>query len=83
MFLQRYFQGVLFKWALFVFLSQNEDTKEKKKTPSGKVHEVTEKTSQTKGPVISRSDDASAVRDSCKDKKQQGNQKPVDKIKGR
>ncbi|KAM6377190.1 E3 ubiquitin-protein ligase RNF213 [Pluvialis apricaria] len=62
--------------------SKNEDAKEEQKTPSRKVHEVTEKTNQTKGPVISINDEASAVTDSCKDKKQQGNKKPVDRIKG-
>ncbi|XP_075025423.1 E3 ubiquitin-protein ligase RNF213 isoform X2 [Calonectris borealis] len=60
--------------------SKNEDTKEKKKGPSEKVHEATEKTCQTKGPEVARKDDASAVTDSCKDKKPQRNQKPVDKI---
>ncbi|KAK4812085.1 hypothetical protein QYF61_026917 [Mycteria americana] len=72
--------GLLSNWALSVFLSQNEDTKEKKKTLTEKVHEVTEKTNQTKGPEAARKDDASAVTDSRKDKKQQRNQKPVDKI---
>ncbi|KFW06887.1 E3 ubiquitin-protein ligase RNF213, partial [Fulmarus glacialis] len=52
----------------------------KKKSPSEKVHEATEKTCQTKGPEVARKDDASAVTDSCKDKKPQRNQKPVDKI---
>ncbi|KAM6119107.1 E3 ubiquitin-protein ligase RNF213 [Phoenicopterus ruber ruber] len=32
--------------------SQNEDAKEKKKTPSERVHEATEKASQTKGPEV-------------------------------
>ncbi|XP_068269102.1 E3 ubiquitin-protein ligase RNF213 [Nyctibius grandis] len=61
--------------------SRNEDTKEKKQTPSEKVHEITEKSSQTKGPEVARKGDASAVTGSCKDKKQQRNQKPMDKIK--
>ncbi|KFM05866.1 E3 ubiquitin-protein ligase RNF213, partial [Aptenodytes forsteri] len=52
----------------------------KKETPGEKVHEVTEKASQTKGPEVAKKDDASAVTDSRKDKKQQRNQKPVDKI---
>ncbi|KAM9281709.1 E3 ubiquitin-protein ligase RNF213 isoform 3-T4 [Morus bassanus] len=60
--------------------SKNEDTNKEKKTPHERAHEVTEKTSQTKGPGIARKDHASAVTDSCKDKKQQKNQKPVDKI---
>ncbi|XP_069729030.1 E3 ubiquitin-protein ligase RNF213 [Phaenicophaeus curvirostris] len=72
--------------------SKNEDGKEKKKTPNEKVDkvtektsptkrpEVTEKTSLTKGPEVSRRDYASAVTNS-KDKNQQRNQKPVDKIK--
>ncbi|XP_054702200.1 E3 ubiquitin-protein ligase RNF213 isoform X2 [Grus americana] len=61
--------------------SKNEDPEQKKKTPSEKVHEVAEKTSQTKGPQLARKDDASAVTGSHKDKKQQRNQNPVDKIK--
>ncbi|KAM6050451.1 E3 ubiquitin-protein ligase RNF213 isoform 2-T2 [Chlamydotis macqueenii] len=61
--------------------STNEDTKEKKTTPSEKVREVTEKRSQTKEPEVARKDYASAVRDSHKDKKQERNQEPVDKIK--
>ncbi|KFV01277.1 E3 ubiquitin-protein ligase RNF213, partial [Tauraco erythrolophus] len=60
---------------------QNEKTEEKKETPSEKVHKVTEMTSQTKGPEIAKKDDASAVTDSHKDKKQQKNQKPVNKTK--
>ncbi|GAB0197590.1 E3 ubiquitin-protein ligase RNF213 [Grus japonensis] len=60
---------------------RNEDPEQKKKTPSEKVHEVAEKTSQTKGPQLARKDDASAVTGSHKDKKQQRNQNPVDKIK--
>ncbi|XP_074967750.1 E3 ubiquitin-protein ligase RNF213 [Phalacrocorax aristotelis] len=59
--------------------SKKEDTKEKK-TPHEKVHEVTGKASQTKGPEAARKDHASAVTDSRNDKKQQKNQKPMDKI---
>ncbi|KFZ51558.1 E3 ubiquitin-protein ligase RNF213, partial [Antrostomus carolinensis] len=55
----------------------------KKKIPSEKVHEVTEKASQSKGPNVARKDGASAATDSCKDKKTQRNQKPVDKVKER
>uniref|UniRef100_A0A8B9Z5U4 RING-type E3 ubiquitin transferase n=1 Tax=Buteo japonicus TaxID=224669 RepID=A0A8B9Z5U4_9AVES len=58
-----------------------EVTKEEKKTPSEKMHEVTEKRSQTKGPEVARKDGASTVAGSCKEKKQQRNQKPVNKVK--
>ncbi|XP_074900257.1 E3 ubiquitin-protein ligase RNF213 isoform X2 [Buteo buteo] len=61
--------------------SKNEVTKEEKKTPSEKMHEVTEKRSQTKGPEVARKDGASTVAGSCKEKKQQRNQKPVNKVK--
>ncbi|XP_074703437.1 E3 ubiquitin-protein ligase RNF213 isoform X1 [Strix aluco] len=61
--------------------SRNEETKQKKKTPSEKTQEATEKGSQTKGSQAARKDDASAVTNGRKDKKQQTNQKPVDKIK--
>ncbi|XP_065503793.1 E3 ubiquitin-protein ligase RNF213 [Caloenas nicobarica] len=57
------------------------DTKEKKKTQGEKVHTTTEKASQTKGSEAASKNDASAVTDSGKDKKQQKNQKPVDKAK--
>uniref|UniRef100_A0A8C4TU02 RING-type E3 ubiquitin transferase n=1 Tax=Falco tinnunculus TaxID=100819 RepID=A0A8C4TU02_FALTI len=70
------FQGLLFNWVLPIFLLQNEDTKEKKTTPG----EVTEKASQTKGPKAARKVNASAVTESCKEKKQQRNQQPVDKV---
>uniref|UniRef100_A0A8B9MD47 RING-type E3 ubiquitin transferase n=1 Tax=Accipiter nisus TaxID=211598 RepID=A0A8B9MD47_9AVES len=50
-------------------------------TPSEKMHEVTEKASQTKGPEVARKDGASTVAGSCKEKKQQRNQKRVDKVK--
>ncbi|XP_040438107.1 E3 ubiquitin-protein ligase RNF213 isoform X1 [Falco naumanni] len=56
--------------------TKNEDAKEKKTTPG----EVTEKASQTKGPKAARKVNASAVTDSCKEKKQQRNQQPVDKV---
>ncbi|KAM6344814.1 E3 ubiquitin-protein ligase RNF213 isoform 2-T4 [Alca torda] len=62
--------------------ADSEGKKEKKKTPSEKVDEVAEKTSQTKGPETSRNYGASAVTESVKDEKQQGNQKLVDEIKG-
>lgn len=78
-----YCHSHLFSWALSVFLSQNEDAKEKKKIPSEKVHEVPEKASQSKGPNVAKKDGASAATDSCKDKKKQRNQKPVEKIKER
>lgn len=52
-------------------------------TPSEKMHEVTEKASQTKGPEVARKDGASTVAGSCKEKKQQRNQKRVDKVKER
>ncbi|XP_049669068.1 E3 ubiquitin-protein ligase RNF213 isoform X5 [Accipiter gentilis] len=61
--------------------SKNEVTKEEKMTPSEKMHEVTEKASQTKGPEVARKDGASTVAGSCKEKKQQRNQKRVDKVK--
>ncbi|XP_051491080.1 E3 ubiquitin-protein ligase RNF213 isoform X2 [Apus apus] len=61
--------------------SQNEDTKEKKKSPGEKVHEKTEKTSQAKRPETAQKDDASAVTGSCKAKQQPGNQGPVNKTK--
>ncbi|XP_042658256.1 E3 ubiquitin-protein ligase RNF213 isoform X2 [Tyto alba] len=61
--------------------SRNEDTKQKKKTPSEKMHEVTGKGIQTKGPEVVRKDDASAATNGHKEKKQQKNQKPVDKGK--
>ncbi|XP_026716672.1 E3 ubiquitin-protein ligase RNF213 isoform X2 [Athene cunicularia] len=60
---------------------RNEEAKQKKKTPSEKTQEATEKGSQTKGSQPARKDDASAVTSGRKDKKQQTNQKPVDKIK--
>lgn len=75
-----YTQGVQSSWALFVFLLQNEDTKGKKTTPTEKMHGVTEKANQTKGPEAARKDGASAVADSDKKKKQERNQKPVDKF---
>lgn len=72
-----------FNWALSVFPLQKEDTKQKTTTPSEKVREVTAKTGQTKGLEAAGKNSASAATDSCKDKKQQENQKPMDKVKVR
>ncbi|XP_068007364.1 E3 ubiquitin-protein ligase RNF213 isoform X3 [Melanerpes formicivorus] len=60
---------------------KSEDTPSKKKAASEKVCEVPVKPSQTRAPEVARKDDAPAVTDSQKDKKQKANQKPVDKIK--
>lgn len=72
-----------FNWALSVFSLQKEDTMQKTMAPSEKVREVTAKTGQTKGPEAAGKNGASAAMDSCKDKKQQRNEKPMDKVKVR
>lgn len=73
-------QGLLFHWALFVSLLQNANTKEKKQTPSEKMPNMGEKTSPSQGDEAARKESAT---DSPKNKKEQKNQKAVEKIKER
>uniref|UniRef100_A0A803VP92 RING-type E3 ubiquitin transferase n=1 Tax=Ficedula albicollis TaxID=59894 RepID=A0A803VP92_FICAL len=73
------FQSLLFHWALFVSLLQNANTKEKSQTPSEKMPKV----SPSQGAEAARKQDAVAAADSPKNKKDQKNQKPVEKMKER
>lgn len=77
------FQALLFHWALFVSLLQNANTTEKNQTPSEKVPNVSEKTSPSKGAEAAKKEGAVAAADSPKNKKEQKNQKPLEKIKER
>ncbi|XP_058708338.1 E3 ubiquitin-protein ligase RNF213 isoform X2 [Poecile atricapillus] len=60
---------------------KNANTKEKNQTPSEKMPKVSEKTSPSQGAEAARRDGAVAAADSPKNKKEQKNQKPVEKIK--
>lgn len=71
------------KCVLFVFLSQSEEAKEKKKTTSEKTHAVTKTASQAKGPAVPGKGNASAVAENQKEKLRQRSQQPADKIKER
>lgn len=70
----------LFHWALFVSLLQNANTKEKSQTPSEK---MSQKPSPSQGAEAARKKDAVAAADSPKNKKDQKNQKSVEKVKER
>lgn len=76
-------QGLLFHWAPFVSLLQNANTKEKNQTPSEKMPNMGEKTSPSQGAEAARKESAVAAADSPKNKNEQKNQKPVEKIKER
>lgn len=78
-----YIRGLLFHWALFVSLLQNANTKEKNQTPSEKMPNRNENTSLSKGAQAAKKEGAVAAANSPKNKKEQKNQKPVEKIKER
>ncbi|XP_064532292.1 E3 ubiquitin-protein ligase RNF213 isoform X2 [Pseudopipra pipra] len=63
--------------------SPNENTKQKNKSTSKEMPQVSEKSSPTKGAEAARKDGAgaAAAADTCKNKKEQSNQKRVEKIK--
>ncbi|XP_062362182.1 E3 ubiquitin-protein ligase RNF213 [Cinclus cinclus] len=60
---------------------KNANTKEKSQTPSEKMPNMSEKPSPSQGAEAARKEDAEAAADSPKSKKDQKNQKPVEKIK--
>lgn len=60
---------------------KNENTKEKNQAPSKKMPNVSEKTSPSKRSEAARKGSTVAAADSPKNKKEQRNQKPVEKIK--
>ncbi|XP_068888584.1 E3 ubiquitin-protein ligase RNF213 isoform X3 [Aphelocoma coerulescens] len=60
---------------------KNANTKEKNKTPSEKMPNGSEKTSLSKGAQAARKEGAVAAANSPKNKTEQRNQKPVEKIK--
>ncbi|KAM7035519.1 E3 ubiquitin-protein ligase RNF213 [Acridotheres tristis] len=60
---------------------KNANTKEKSQTPSEKMPSVNEKPSPSPGAEAARKEDAVAAADSPKNKKDQKNQKPGEKIK--
>uniref|UniRef100_A0A8C0VAY7 Ring finger protein 213 n=1 Tax=Cyanistes caeruleus TaxID=156563 RepID=A0A8C0VAY7_CYACU len=60
---------------------KNANTKEKNQTPREKMPKVSERTSPSQGAEAARKEGAVAAADSPKNKKEQKNQKPVEKIK--
>uniref|UniRef100_A0A8C3ET01 RING-type E3 ubiquitin transferase n=1 Tax=Corvus moneduloides TaxID=1196302 RepID=A0A8C3ET01_CORMO len=76
-----YTWGLLFHWALFASLLQNANTKEKNKTPSEKMPNGSEKTSLSKGAQAAQKEGAVTAANNPKNKTEQRNQKPVEKIK--